>query len=357
MPSAPWLGASLMPADDLRLGLLPALAEGWVDALEWTVDFGFQPVPEWATGLLDAYSSAGRLVGHGVELSLHTLGQAPDEQDWWRQFDACIDHWPLRWLTVHYGWMSAGDWRKGAPLPPPPGVHASALERLERLAARVDIPVGLENLALLLHPDDAARQADELEALLAPIDGVLLLDLHNLWCQAVNLGVDALRLLERYPLDRVVECHVAGGHWDATHPSFRRDTHDDAVPDEVFALVHEARARCPRLQMVTLERMPGTLAEPASFTRDLRRLREVLAEEPPARASAPPRRVSAGSGEDPATASLQSALLAALHGDTPLDEVLRDLRERFPAHAAWLAFDPRAADVARQLVRTWSRPA
>lgn len=39
----------------------------------------------------------------------------------------------------------------------------------------------------------------------------VLLDLHNLHCNAVNHGFDPFMAIDRMPLTRVVEIHIAGG--------------------------------------------------------------------------------------------------------------------------------------------------
>jgi hypothetical protein len=103
-------------------------------------------------------------------------------------------------------------------------------DRLDRLADAAGAAVGLENLALAMSREDALAQGDLLEALLRPQEGFLVLDLHNLFCQAASFDLDGDVLLARMPLDRVREIHVSGGSWwtGAIDPSrpFRRDTHD-----------------------------------------------------------------------------------------------------------------------------------
>ncbi|MCW2605571.1 MAG: hypothetical protein JWO60_264, partial [Frankiales bacterium] len=137
---------------------------------------------------------------------------------------------------------------------------------LARLADVVGAPVGLENLATALGPSDVRDQGGLLEDLLAPTDGWLVLDLHNLWCQAVNAGLDAGELLGTYPLTRVREVHVSGGSWWSPAGSdrrVRRDTHDGPVPDEVLALLPRVLRDCPGLETVVVEQVGRSLGEPA----------------------------------------------------------------------------------------------
>lgn len=92
----------------------------------------------------------------------------------------------------------------------------------------------------------------------------LLLDVHNLWLAAENLGVDVERWLADAPLDRVIEIHVSGGAladpaWTAGRP-WRLDSHDDRVPEPVWTLLDRVLPRCPALRGVTLERLERTVA-------------------------------------------------------------------------------------------------
>lgn len=102
--------------------------------------------------------------------------------------------------------------RVGLNLPYTPAAVELGRDRRSLLAAAARCPVGLENLATALGPVDATEQAAFLRDLLAP-SGVLILDVHNVWTQAVNLGLPAEQLLLGYPFDLVREIHVSGGSW------------------------------------------------------------------------------------------------------------------------------------------------
>lgn len=161
-------------------------------------------------------------------------------------------------------------------------------------------PVGLENLAFAFGRQDVADQGRFLDRLLEPVNGFVLLDLHNLYCQSCNFGIPIAELLDLYPLSRVRELHISGGSWSSvtgTDPAnedhrqgraggsaptgnrVRRDTHDGPVPEEVFAAVPQALARCPAVTAVIFERLGGTLHSPAdeaALRDDYRRLCQVV---------------------------------------------------------------------------------
>src|SRR5262249_8722494 len=67
---------------------------------------------------------------------------------------------------------------------------------------------------------------------------------------AVNHGYDPIAFLDRLPLDRVVQLHVAGGHW---HDGLLIDSHSTPTSPEVWALVDAVLARTP-VKGIVLER-------------------------------------------------------------------------------------------------------
>jgi uncharacterized protein (UPF0276 family) len=260
------IGVSLMLEDEYRAAVLPAFEAGIVDAIEWSFDqaWGRRTTPAWIEALLDHYAAAGRLWGHGVSGSPGSA-EATMHHDAWREcLRAEVGRRVLRGVSEHVGFIAAGGLDAGAPLPMIDGDGARAVlsRNLAAIAAIARCPVGLENLALAFDRASVWEQGPMLRDVLAATDGYLVLDLHNLWCQIANFGVDARALLESYPLSRVRCIHVSGGSWwtaiDGT--SVRRDTHDDAVPDEVLALLDDALPRCDALEVVILERLGGTLA-------------------------------------------------------------------------------------------------
>lgn len=92
-----------------------------------------------------------------------------------------------------------------------------------------------------------------------------------------------LELLNLYPLSKVREMHLSGGSWSRSvsgaRLAVRRDTHDDAVPQEVFNLTALALKLCPNVEFVILERLGYTMMEPEQqqeFRDDFDTVREIL---------------------------------------------------------------------------------
>lgn len=300
--------------DDVRAVVGPRVHDGTVRVLQLTVDQAFVgDLPPAFTEVLDAAAARGDLVGHGVMASPYTVPRDGVARGWLRRAREVLDRWPVRWLTDHLGCARAGGWQ-AAPLPLPASraLVDHVVDHLTWLREGLGVPVGLENLALAASVDDALHQPELLEAMLAPVDGVLLLDLHNLWCSAVNTGLEPLALLERYPLDRVVQLHIAGG---TEGFGVRRDTHDGPVPDPVWALLPEALARCPRLEVVVWERLRGTVDDAGALDGELLRLAEALAAPGRASVAGPLPAAPPWPGTDPGVA--QEVLFAAARARDP----------------------------------------
>lgn len=251
-----------------------------VAILEWSFDtaWGKVPPPEWVVALLQQYGQRDRLLGHGVSYSL--LSAQHESTHWLACLRAECQDYRYRQISEHFGWMAAGAFYQSAPLPMPllPETLRLGRDRLKQLADVAQVPVGLENLAFAFGPEDVWTQGAFLDQLLEPVDGFLLLDLHNLYCQLHNFQIPAAALLERYPLSRVKQLHVSGGSW-SHRGRIRRDTHDGAVPEAVVELLDLALSKCPSVETVILEQLGSALvtdAQQCAFRQDFQKIQALV---------------------------------------------------------------------------------
>lgn len=198
-------------------------------------------------------------VVHGVELSIgsaHGLNNA-----YLRMLDHFQKEWSFVWHSEHLGFQTiAGDDNStleiGVPLPMPATVEAVQLvaERSANIQQRYGVPFLLENPAHYFRdlPTDPeiGNESGFLRAITEQSGCYLLLDLHNLYCNAVNLHFDAQEVINRLPLERVIEIHVAGGSW---RDGFWMDAHDGRVPDPVWKLLEYVLPRTPNVAGVVFE--------------------------------------------------------------------------------------------------------
>ncbi|MGI4823405.1 MAG: hypothetical protein ACRYFV_19510 [Janthinobacterium lividum] len=73
-------------------------------------------------------------------------------------------------------------------------------DRLSRIYDACRCLVGLENLAFSYSLDEVKRHGKFLKKLPEPVNGFLILDLHNLYCQLHNFAVPDEELIAQYSL-------------------------------------------------------------------------------------------------------------------------------------------------------------
>jgi uncharacterized protein len=199
------------------------------------------------------------VVIHGVELS---IGSAHDWNcAYLEMLDGFQKCWPFIWHSEHLGFQTipgegGTTLEVGIPLPLPATEEAVCLvaARSEVLSRRYKVPFLLENPAYYLPELPADPEIGDDVGLMRAIterSGCFqLLDLHNVHCNAVNLGWDSFDAIERMPLSRVVEIHIAGGSW---HSGFWMDAHDGRVPEPVWELLEYTLPRTPNVAGVVFE--------------------------------------------------------------------------------------------------------
>ncbi|RTQ49681.1 DUF692 family protein [Hymenobacter gummosus] len=360
---------------DILAAVYPLLEEGRVEALEWAFDalYWAEQVPEWFEALLQAYAQAGRLIGHGVFFSLLSGRWTPEQQQWLQDLRQVASRYQFDHITEHFGFFTGQNFHHGAPLPIPYSAAALRIgqDRLLRIADACRCPVGLENLAFAYALDEVRRHGEFLDQLLQPVNGFIILDLHNLYCQLHNFEVPYEELIALYPLDRVREIHISGGSWEdsALTPArrIRRDTHDEAVPDEVFELLRLTLPRCPNLKYVVLEQLgPGlrTEASRLRFQADFGRMEALVQPQRaglaagPGNAFRPPLApLTAPAAEDGQLHAQQRQLSDILETAGSYEEVQRRLHASALAGTDWRveSWAPHMLETAVNIARKWKQ--
>jgi uncharacterized protein (UPF0276 family) len=272
---------------DILSAAMPLLEAEKIGAIEWSFDalFKVKEVPGWFDELLLAFSKEGRLIGHGVFFSLFSGKWLPEQSAWLKHLEQLCQRFQFDHITEHFGFMTGADFHNGAPLSIPYNASTIAIgkDRLKRIYEACKCPVGLENLAFSYSLEEVKRHGHFLEVLLEPVNGFIILDLHNLYCQLHNFNVTFEELIRLYPLDKVREIHISGGSWESSAfaplNKVRRDTHDDGVPEEVFQLLKATLQLCPQLKYVVLEQLGTGLktAESRSgFYEDFLRMETII---------------------------------------------------------------------------------
>lgn len=273
---------------NILLSALPLFQSEEVDAIEWSFDtlFKVKNIPDWFVELLNEFSKNNRLIGHGVFFSIFSGRWTTDQEQWLTHLKNISDTFKFEHITEHFGFMTGENFHQGAPISVPFNKTSLSIgqDRLKRISQACACPVGLENLAFAYSLEEVKKHGDFLSQLVSPVNGFIILDLHNLYCQMHNFDVSFEDIIQCFPLDLVKEIHISGGSWESSEVNkskkVRRDTHDDAVPLEVFALLEKTIRHCRNLDFVVMEQLGSGLkndADKAQLQLDYRQMRKIIA--------------------------------------------------------------------------------
>lgn len=129
-----------------------------------------------------------------------------------------------------------------------------AAENLRRIAAALPGRIVAENPPYQL-PVGPLHVLDAMARALDLADAACVLDMGHLYSFQLCKGLPPLAGLDGFPLERVVELHVAGAELDRKYgPVLYRDAHGAAeIAPQVLEMLGEVAPRCPNLRAVTIE--------------------------------------------------------------------------------------------------------
>lgn len=235
-----------LPAAATGLGLRRALLQDLRDAPAGDLDF-LECAPEnWigvggpAGDALAELATRYPLTCHGLSLSLGST--APLDTSLLDQVGRFLERHKVPLYSEHLSYCSDdGQLYDLLPLPfTDEAVHHVAA-RIRQAQDALGRRIAVENVSYYAAPYQALSEIEFLRAVLDEADCDLLLDVNNLFVNAINHGYDAQRYLAAIPAARVVCLHVAG-HYDEA-PDLKIDTHGAAVKGDVWELLAQAYAR------------------------------------------------------------------------------------------------------------------
>ena len=271
-----------LPATAVGLGLRRALLDDLEQAPPGDIDF-LECAPENWIGLggvpgerLQALSARYPLTCHGLSLSLG--GTAPLDMAFVDRVGRFLDAHQVSLYSEHLSYCSDdGHLYDLLPLPfTDEAVHHTAA-RIARVQDRLGRRIAVENVSTYLTPHAAMTELEFTRAVLEEADCDLLLDVNNVYVNAINHRFDPTAFIDGLPAARVACLHVAG-HYDEAD-DLKIDTHGSAVIDPVWTLLAQARDRFgPRPAL--LERDFNFPAY-ADLRDELQRMRRILAGQEP----------------------------------------------------------------------------
>lgn len=196
------------------------------------------------------------VVLHGVSLGLASTAPA-DVKRLEQTARLCAEIQPAYW-SEHLAFVRGGGIEIGHLTAPPrtaATVNGTATNLAKARAIVGSAPL-VENIATLIEPPGSDRsEAVWLNEILQATENDLLLDLHNLYANALNFGFDPFAVVAQLPPERIRAVHLAGGRWVAARGEQRwLDDHLHEIPAPVYQLLTVVGALVPQPLTVILER-------------------------------------------------------------------------------------------------------
>ena len=209
---------------------------------------------------LDRIRAGYPVVMHGVALSI--AGTDPLDMDYLARLRSLARRVEPGWISDHLCWTGLDGHNLHDLLPVP-----FTREALDHVSARVGTvqdflgrPLVLENVSTYLRPaGDEMSEGEFLAALVQASGCELLLDVNNVYVNAVNHGLDARAFIDGLPPRSVRQIHLAG---HSQGDGCLIDTHDAPVCEAVWQLYeHAVRRLGPVATMIERDDHIPPLAE------------------------------------------------------------------------------------------------
>lgn len=239
MSSSPISGAGL----GLRRALLPDLADLSDDAIDF-----LEVAPENWIGVGGRYGRQFRaiserfpMVAHGLSLSIGS--PAPLDYQFLKDLREFLDEHKIGVFTEHLSYCSddKGHLYDLMPIPFTEEAVSYVASRIREVQDALQRRIGIEHVSYYAAPTQVLSELEFVNAVLSDADCDLLLDVNNIYVNAINHGYDPMEFLHGIDGDRTIYLHIAGHYVEAEN--LRVDTHGSAVIEPVWQLLDAAYKR------------------------------------------------------------------------------------------------------------------
>ncbi|KVG81695.1 hypothetical protein WJ36_13955 [Burkholderia ubonensis] len=237
MNQQPQLGAGLGLRGPHVAGILTARPSvGWWEVHSENYFGGGEPV-----AALERVREYYEVSLHGVGMGLGSHG-APDAQHLQR-LKSLVARIEPALISEHLCWNRAAGryFNDLLPVPRVDGALALVAAHIDGVQEALGRRILIENVsAYVAFEGETYSEAEMLAELVARTGCGVLLDVNNLYVNALNLKTDPLAEIARLPIYCIGEIHVAGFEW---LDDIAIDTHGASVCDDVWTLLDAALAR------------------------------------------------------------------------------------------------------------------
>ncbi|HEY5808256.1 MAG TPA: DUF692 domain-containing protein [Povalibacter sp.] len=227
---------------------------------------------------LDRIRERYPVVMHGVSLSIGSVD--PLSMDYLRDLKALAARAEPAWISDHLCWTGVDgiNLHDLMPLPYTEEALRHVAGRVQQVQDYLGRRILLENVSSYVSYRQTSMQEWEFLAhLTEEADCELLLDVNNIYVSSINHGFDAHEFLRGVPAHRVRQMHLAGhqqqGLTGGGEGIILIDTHDQPVPEPVWALFREATRLFPNVS--TMIERDGNIPALSELESELDRAREI----------------------------------------------------------------------------------
>lgn len=195
---------------------------------------------------LEAVADLYPLSLHGVGLS---IGAArPLDREHLKRLRLLVDRYRPQSFSEHLAWSThdSGFLNDLLPLPYTADTLARVIDHVDETQQWLGRPMLLENPSTyLLFSESTIDEIDFLAAVASRTGCGLLLDVNNVMVSAVNHRLDPVAYIDRFPIERVGEIHLAGYDetLDGAGDRLLIDAHGSAVRTDVVELYRHTLSR------------------------------------------------------------------------------------------------------------------
>lgn len=215
----------------------------------------FRPLPKWMRQL-DWIAGRLKLVAHNIGISIGTMDYFDEEYIYFMQ--QMHEQYQFKWHSDHLSFLKLPtkgphDHNAGIAIPVPYDEEYLKMigKKVDFIRDTIDIPFLLENNVYFVeYPEQDYSETAFVNQLVTKNKCNILLDIHNLHCNAVNLGADPRQYMDELDMSAVLEMHIAGGN---DMNGFYMDSHAGPCPDQVWELLDYAVSKAPNLRGITFE--------------------------------------------------------------------------------------------------------
>jgi uncharacterized protein (UPF0276 family) len=130
-----------------------------------------------------------------------------------------------------------------------------AVTNINMFKERLSVPFAIEIGVNYLRPNKYELLDSEfITDIVTKVDCGILLDLHNIWTNEINGREHVLDFIDRIPLERVWEVHLAGGIED---DGYWLDAHAGSIPQDLLKIAEKIIPRLRNLHAIIFELYPS----------------------------------------------------------------------------------------------------